>query len=374
MLADREAMYERVVIDARSSEERAERLSAQLSDAQLRLRETEEQLRGERETNAARAVELDRVRGDLDMARVQLSALHDELTQANATITAMRSQISDKDAGLRAGAERIAALETELAERARDRDAVATLEAELEERTRERDDLAGQTGDVPRTADLERSLYERNQELASARDEASKAQVWLRRALAESAEYKASLSAAEARVAELDELVTAYRAELEERAAAAAENAGTASDGPSSARELATVLQVTEEAVVRIMESTRARADQELRSIDDDRERIGREVEAMVAWRDRAAPMITSLEATMRDVTREVAEIGVRVDEVLRPFTGAVTRMSSQLASLDGLSRTLPPPPEDAPAPTEGARIIELRDDQSAARERWPDS
>jgi predicted transcriptional regulator len=148
----------------------------------------------------------------------------------------------------------------------------------------------------------------------------------------------------------------------------ASSEAAPPDEGPSSARELASVLQVTEEAVVRIMESTRARADQELRSIDLDRERIAREVEAMRTWRDRAAPMIAAMQSTMDEVLVQVSEVGVRVGEVLRPVTGAVSRLTSQLASFDTLSgsaqRAVQDPPETA-----GARVIELRDEQAAARD-----
>jgi chromosome segregation protein len=323
---------------------------------QVRLREADDQLRSERETARTRTAELAGMLEERDAARAQLSALHEDLVQARATIAAIESTVSAKDEELRSAAERI-----------------ATLQADVAERARERDDVARRAADAgARAAELEQTMDERNQILASAQDEATKAQVWLRRALEESAEYKASLAAAEARVSELEGAVATSRAELERRGTTAVDQTAPA-EGPSSARELASVLQVTEEAVVRIMESTRARADRELRNVDRDRERIGREVDAMMAWRDRAAPMITSLQSEMNAVTRQVSEIGVRVNEVLRPFTGAVTRMSEQLASLDGLGRTLPPPPEDAADPSPGARIIELRDDRPAARDRRGD-
>jgi len=357
VLAERERLYERVATDARSAEERAERLSAQLSDVEVRMREAEEQLRAERESVRTRGLELDRAIAERDAARAQLVLLHQEVLETKGTIDFLESALSDREGDLRTGADRIAALEGELAER-----------------TRERDDLATRSDDAGRgTAELRQSLYERSQLLASAQDEASKAKVWLRRALEESAEYKQALSTAEARVAELEDVIATYRGQLEERVTTSVEQTAVPAGGPSSAGELASVLRVTEEAVVRIMESTRARADRELRNIELDRERIGREVEAMIVWRDRAAPMIASLEATMNELTGQVSEIGVRVNEVLRPFTGAVTRLSSQLASLDGLPQTLPPPPEDASESSPGARIIELREDQSAARDRWRD-
>jgi len=284
----------------------------------------------------------------------ELVMLREELTGVNGALAVARTQIEARDTELRTALDRTGALELELASQRRQHDELARQVASADEAT----------------AGLHEELLQRNGLLAKAEGEASNAQVWLRRALEESAEYKKSLSEQHARLAELEELVNTYRAELEERPAAPRPET---TEGPKSAQELAAVLQVTEEAVIRVMESTKARADEALRSIDLDRERIGREVENMTAWRDQAAPMISTLQATMDDVVAHANEIGVRVNEVLRPVTGAVNRLSSQLSSLDALSgQAQPAQPASSQAVSghEGARVIELRDDPAAKRER----
>jgi chromosome segregation ATPase len=383
-------MFERVSREARSAEERAERVASDLRETQRLLGEAQEQLRAEQDLGRIAMADLERAVAERDATRAQVVSLHEELTQAKGTIASVEAALGAKDEQLRAAAERTSSLQAELARQAASVQAeldqrtaslqaeldqrTASLQAELDQRTRERDELAA-TAQTDRdgSTGLEAALLERNQQLAAAQEEASRAQVWLRRALEESAEYKKSLAAEQARVVELEELAATYRAELEERSTAPGEQPVEPGEGPSSASELAAVLQVTEQAVVRIMESTKARADEELRSIDRDRERIGREVEAMREWRDRAAPMIASLRSTMDEVLGHVNEVGVRVNEVLRPVSGAVTRLSSQLASLDGLPREIRIEQDEEPEPSGGARVIELRDEQAAARDRWRD-
>jgi chromosome segregation protein len=355
VLADRELMFERASREAQSAEERAERLASELSEAKLRLGEAEERLGSSQELGETLAADLERSVAEREAMQARLTALHEELSGVNAGLAAAEAAIAARDHELHAGLERTAGLEIELAEHRRQRDELAAQLA------------SARDGSVA----LQEELRQRNELLAKADAEESKAQAWLRRALEESAGYKQSLTEEQARVAELEELLGTYRAELEERAAtpvASRDEAAEESGGPSSARELAAVLQVTEEAVVRIMESTRARADEELRNVDHDRERIGREVDALKAWRDRAAPMIVTLQSTMDEVIGHANEIGVRINEVLRPVTGAVARLGSQLSSLDSLP-TPTPPAETAADQHEGARVIELRDDQAAGRE-----
>ena len=195
----------------------------------------------------------------------------------------------------------------------------------------------------------------------------------LRDALKHTAEYKESLRVEQERMAGLAEQLISYRTELEERARVATQqpqaeaSAGTSED-PSIAPELDEVLQLTEEAIVHVMESARDRADQELRRLDQDRERLSREVEAMRGWRDGAAPIIVLLQSTMADVIRQAAEIGLRVDEVVRPLAGAVTRLGSQLSTLDALSMTAPPSVEPGSERSDGVRVIELWDEQTDDR------
>jgi hypothetical protein len=99
------------------------------------------------------------------------------------------------------------------------------------------------------------------------------------------------------------------------------------------------VIEVAEQAVANILDSTRVRADEELRAVDDERERIERDIESMTSWRDRAAPMIASLQAALDEIKIQAIEIGRGIDEALRPVATAVDALSAQLASLDDLAR-----------------------------------
>lgn len=357
ILEDRELMFERASRNAQAAEERAERLASELRATEGRLGDAEEQLRSGRDLTDALAMDLERSIAEREAMEADLVVLRRELDAVKATFATTEATIEAKDRELRDALER-----------------TATLQSGLTERTGERDALARELAKAREvSAELRENLQQRDEALATAEAEASSAQIRLRRALEESAGYKESLSAEQARIAGLAEMLTSYRTELEERAGVAtsqpqAEGLAGASEGPSSARELDEVLQLTEKAVVRVVESARERADRELRRLDQDRERIGREVEAIKGWRDSAAPMIVMLQSTLEEVVGQADEIGVRVDEALRPLTGAVTRLGSQLSSLDALSIITPASVERGDERSEGARVIELRDEQTDER------
>ena len=192
------------------------------------------------------------------------------------------------------------------------------------------------------SARLEEYLREQAERLEQATAEAAAYQASLQ-ALDESGGFEDALSAQQKRVAELEELVEGYRELIEGGDVPPAPSAEPSdvqetAAGPSTAGELAAVIEVAEQAVASIMESTRARADEELRAVEEERERIRRDVEAMTAWRDRAGPMIVSLQVAMHEMQGEAAEIGLRVNEALRPISNALTALTTQLTSLGDLA------------------------------------
>jgi len=326
LLEERERMFERASMNAQAAEDRADRLVSELRATQGRLGDVEEQLRSGRDFADSLAMGLERSVTERGAMEVDLEGLRHELDVVKATLATTETMIEGKDRALRDALRHI-----------------ATLQSSLTERTAERDDLT--------------------EELTKARDE--------------SAEYRESLRTEQARMAGLAEQLTSYRTELEERAGgatpqpqaeASAEASAEAGEGPAIAPELDEVLQLTEEAIVHVMESARDRADRELRRLDQDRERLSREVEAMRGWRDSAAPIIALLQSTLADVIRQADEIGLRVDEVVRPLTGAVTRLGSQLSALDALSMTAPPSVEPGNERSDGVRVIELWDEQTDDR------
>jgi hypothetical protein len=322
LVEERERQFQRASRNTQAAEDRADRLVSELRATQGRLGDAEEQLRAGRDFADALAMGLERSVAERETMEADLVVLRRELDVVKATLATTETTIEGKDRALRDALGHI-----------------ETLRSRLTERTAERDALT--------------------EELAKARDE--------------SAEYKESWRAEQASMAGLAEQLTSYRTELEQKAGGAtsqpqAEASARASEGPSIAPELDEVLQLTEEAIVHVMESARDRADQELRRLDQDRERLSREVEAMRGWRDGAAPIIVLLQSTMADVIRQADEIGLRVDEVVRPLTGAITRLGSQLSTLDAFSMTAPASVEPGNERSDRVRVIELWDEQTDDR------
>ena len=303
-LTERDASLDRVSKNASAADQRAERLSFELSETQGRLAGLEEQL--------------------------------DTTQKLSATLTAD--------------------LEREVAQRESMEAEVLPLRRELEEvRTELRD--------------AKEAILGQEEQLTGSESQGS-----LQRALEESAGYKATVSAQQERLAELEVLVEGYR-ELVETQGAAGVPSAEPSDaqepptGPSTASELAAVIEVAEQAVASIMDSTRVRADEELRAVDGERERIRRDVETMTAWRDRAAPMIVSLQAAMHQIQSQGVEIGLRVSEALRPVSTAVTALNAQLGSLDDLDRAPLDVSTEAAAPSEPDHVTKLPEEHPASRD-----
>jgi chromosome segregation ATPase len=248
-----------------------------------------------------------------------------------------------------------------------------TLKADLERAVAERDSREAEA------LSLRGELGEAHTELRGAKEaflgrdeQLREAQASLQGALEESAALRTAASAEQARLTELEDLVEGYREMIEGRSVVelstdeATDAQGSA--GPSTAGELAAVIEVAERAVASIMESTRIRAEEELRSVDDERERISRDVQRMTAWRDRAGPMIASLQAAVHEIQSQGAEIGRRVLDALRPVSTAVAGLNSALASLDDL----PGAPIDVSreaAASEAEDVMELPEEHPAGRD-----
>jgi chromosome segregation ATPase len=252
-----------------------------------------------------------------------------------------------------------------------------TLSADLEREVAQRESMEAEV--LPLRRELEEvrtELRDANEAILGQEEQltASESQRSLERALEESAGYKATVSAQQERLTELEVLVEGYR-ELVETQGAAGVPSAEPSDaqepptGPSTASELAAVIEVAEQAVASIMESTRVRAEEELRAVDGERERIRREVETMTGWRDRAAPMIVSLQAAMHEIQSQGAEIGLRVSEALRPVSTAVTALGAQLVSLDDLAQAPLDVSTDAAAPSEPDNVTKLPEEHPAGRD-----
>ncbi len=328
LLTERDATLDRTSKNASAAEQRAERLSSELSETQGRLAGLEEQF----DTAVKLSVTMT---ADLEQAAAQRESMEAE-------VLSLRRELEDVHTELRDAKQAVLGQEEQLR--------LAQAEcASLEERLRQQAERL---------------------ELATAEAAESREQL---RALEESGGSEAAMSAQQARVVELEELVEGYRELIESGSAEAPSvepsDAQETPAGPSTASELAAVIEVAEQAVTSIMESTRVRADEELRAVDGERERIRRDVETMTAWRDRAAPMIASLQAAMHEIQSQGAEIGRRVMEALRPVSTAVTALDSQLGSLDDLARAPLDFSAEAAAPSEPDNVMELPEEHPAGRD-----
>src|SRR5919106_43767 len=237
-----------------------------------------------------------------------------------------------------------------------------TLTADLQGSVAQREYLEAQV--LPRRSELEELRIAQAERLEQATAEVAGSEEALQRALDEAAEYKATVIAQQQHMTELEHLVEGYRELIESETPIAAPPAKPSEEPPTpkTASELAAVIEIAEQAVANILDSTRVRADEELRAVDDERERIGRDIESMTSWRDRAAPMIASLQAALDEIKIQALEIGRGIDEALRPVSSAVASLTAQLASLDDLARA-PVESTEAPAPPEDDNVTVIPED-----------
>jgi chromosome segregation ATPase len=333
LLTERDAALDRASKSASAAEQRAERLSLELSETKGRLAGLEEQLDTAEKLCATLTADLEGAVAQRESTEAGVLPLRRELQEAHTELRAAKQAILGQEEQLR----------------------------------------VAQAG----SSSLEQQLRQQAERLEQATAEAAEGRASLQRALEESAGYQAAASAEQARLAELEALVEGYRELIEGRSGAEVlsvepSDAKQRSSGPSTASELAAVIEVAEQAVASIMESTRVRAEEELRVVDGERERIRRDVETMTAWRDRAGPMIASLQAAMHEIQSQGAEIGRRVIEALSPVSTAVTALDSQLASLDDLARVpveVSTEAEAAATPPGADDVMELPEEHPAGRD-----
>ena len=307
LLTERDAALDRASKNASEAGQRAERLSTELSETADRLSGIEEQLDAAQKLCLTLKADLERAVAERDSREAEALSLRRELGEAHTELRGAEEAILGRDEQLR--------------------EAEAT------------------------SSGLERQLRRQTERLEQA---------------------TAAASAEQARLTELEDLVEGYREIIEGRSVAEPSSVEPTDDhgtaGPSTAGELAAVIEVAERAVASIMESTRIRAEEELRTVDDERERISRDVETMTAWRDRAGPMIASLQAAVHEIQTQGAEIGRRVLDALRPVSTAVAGLNSQLASLDDL----PGAPIDVSTEAAGSEaddVMELPEEHPAGRD-----
>lgn len=284
----------------------------------------------------------------------------DELLDGASKDASVTEQLESVSSQLAETQGRLAELESQLAAA---QELSTTLTADLQGSVAQRESLEAEV--LPLRSELEELRNAQAERLEQATAEVPGSEESLQRALDEAAEYKATVIAQQQRMTELEHLVEGYRELIESETPIAAPPAKRDEEEPptpKTASELAAVIEVAEQAVANILDSTRVRADEELRAVDDERERIERDIESMTSWRDRAAPMIASLQAALDEIKIQAVEIGRGIDEALRPVSTAVAALTAQLASLDDLAR-VPVESTEAPGPSEDDGVTVIPED-----------
>lgn len=284
----------------------------------------------------------------------------DELLDGASKDASVTEQLESVSSQLAETQGRLAELESQLAAA---QELSTTLTADLQGSVAQRESLEAEV--LPLRSELEELRNAQAERLEQATAEVPGSEESLQRALDEAAEYKATVIAQQQRMTELEHLVEGYRELIESETPIAAPPAKPSEEEPptpKTASELAAVIEVAEQAVANILDSTRVRADEELRAVDDERERIERDIESMTSWRDRAAPMIASLQAALDEIKIQAVEIGRGIDEALRPVANAVDGLTAQLASLDDLARA-PVESTEAPGPSENDGVTVIPED-----------
>ena len=293
-LTERDAVLDRTSKNASAAEQRAERLSSELSETQGRRAGLEEQLDTAEKLRETLTADLERAVAQRGSMEAELIPLRRELEEVHTELRDAKEAILGQDEQLRAA-------------------------------------RAG-------SASLEELLRQQAEHLQQATAEAAESREQLR-ALEESGGSEAAMSAQQARVVELEELVEGYRELIEGGSAEAPSvepsDAQETPAGPSTASELAAANRghgrggrehhgVHPGPRPRGAPSRRRRerTDQAGRRNDDGVARSSRADHRLAAGRHARDP-------------EPGGGIGRRVIQALRPASTAVTALNSQLASLD---------------------------------------
>ena len=333
LLADRDKMFIRAAEQARAAEalvlelrSEVEALKAQFEERQEALRAAEAEAADLRTDRDATRVELDRAAATVAQLTMDVEVARKELADAQELVRVADAQVARQNGDLAVlrqelgSARRDFLIQNQRARSAENR--VDELEAEL----------------VSATERLEADL-------ASTRDRLESELRWT----------TAELGVARAAAAE---------------AAAAPDQAEA---GPSTAEELFAVVEDAEQALARVLDSARVRAGAELREAERARREIREDVERLAAWRERLAPLVRAVRASIDETQLRAVQVGDGVRDAVDPVTQALQALSDRLAVLAELAGPPATPDEES---ERALRVIEIdenapAEDGAAARWGW---
>jgi chromosome segregation ATPase len=331
LLADRDKMFIRAAEQARAAEALVLELRSEVEALQAKLEERQVALR------AAEAEAAD-LRTDRDATRVELDQAAPTVAQLTTEVEAIRRELADAQELVRVADAQVARQNGDL----------AVLRQEL--------------------GSARRGFLIQNQRARSAENRVNELEAEL-------------VSATERLEAELastrDRLEAELRwtiAELGVARAAAAEAATAvveAQSGPTAAEELSAVVEAVEQALGRVLDSARVRAEAELREAERARREIREDVERLAEWRERLAPLVRAVRASIDETQLRAVQVGDGVRDAVEPVTEALQALSDRLAVLAELAG----PPSASDEESERAlRVIEINENAPAedgAGARW---
>jgi chromosome segregation ATPase len=281
LLADRDKMFLRASENARAAEALVLELRAEVESVKAELFERSEKLR------AAEAEAAD-LRTDRDATGEELESCASEVQRLSEEVQSLRLQVADAEELMR----------------------VADAQ------------IARHAGDL--------SLIRR--ELGSAR----------REFLVQNQRARS----AESRIEELEAELTSTRDELEAELNHVGEELGVAkeeaTDAPAEAatvsKELSEIVEAAEHTLARVLDSGRARAAAELRDSERTRREMREEVERLAEWRERLAPLVAAVRASIDETQLRASRFGEALREAVEPVTQAIDVLGDRLAVLAELS------------------------------------
>lgn len=330
LLADRDKMFIRAAEQARAAEALVLELRSEVEALKAKFEERQEALR------AAEAEAVD-LRTDRDATRIELDRAAPTVAQLTTEVEAACKELADAQELVRVADAQVARQNGDL----------AVLRQEL--------------------GSARRGFLIQNQRARSAENRVNELEAELVSAKRLEAELASTRDRLEAELRWTIAELGVARAAAAEAAAAPAQ----AQSGPTAAEELSAVVEAVEQALGRVLDSARVRAEAEFREAERARREIREDVERLAEWRERLAPLVRAVRASIDETQLRAVQVGDGVRDAVDPVTEALQALSDRLAVLAELAGPPSAPDEES---ERALRVIEINENAPAedgAGARW---
>jgi chromosome segregation ATPase len=330
LLADRDKMFIRAAEQARAAEALVLDLRSEVEALKAKFEERQEALR------AAEAEAAD-LRTDRDATRIELDRAAPTVAQLTTEVEAACKELADAQELVRVADAQVARQNGDL----------AVLRQEL--------------------GSARRGFLIQNQRARSAENRVNELEAELVSAKGLEAELTSTRDRLEAELRWTIAELGVARAAAAEAAAAPAQ----AQSGPTAAEELSAVVEAVEQALGRVLDSARVRAEAEFREAERARREIREDVERLAEWRERLAPLVRAVRASIDETQLRAVQVGDGVRDAVDPVTEALQALSDRLAVLAELAGPPSAPDEES---ERALRVIEINENAPAedgAGARW---